>query len=72
MRAYEDLREYLSVLEQERQLLRITEPVGLEPDLAAAACAATRTRGGQPSNSLQQHRRLHQRPGGDERAWLVA
>ena len=29
MRAYEDLREFLSVLEQERQLLRITEPVGL-------------------------------------------
>lgn len=42
MRAYADLREFLSVLEQERQLLRITEPVGLEPDLAAAACAATR------------------------------
>jgi vanillate/4-hydroxybenzoate decarboxylase subunit C len=35
MRAYEDLREFLSVLEQERQLLRITEPVRLEPDLAA-------------------------------------
>ena len=42
MRAYQDLREFLSVLEQERQLLRITEPVSLEPDLAAAACAATR------------------------------
>ena len=42
MRAYADLREFLSVLEQERQLLRITEPVGLEPDLAAAACAVTR------------------------------
>ena len=25
MRAYQDLREFLSVLEQERQLLRITE-----------------------------------------------
>ena len=42
MRAYADLREFLSVLEQERQLLRITEPVRLEPDLAAAASAATR------------------------------
>ncbi len=42
MRAYQDLREFLSMLEQEQQLLRITEPVSLEPDLAAAACAATR------------------------------
>jgi vanillate/4-hydroxybenzoate decarboxylase subunit C len=42
MRAYQDLREFLSVLERERQLLRVTEPVSLEPDLAAAACAATR------------------------------
>jgi 4-hydroxybenzoate decarboxylase len=42
MRAYQDLREFLSVLEQERQLLRITEPVSLEPDLAAAACALTK------------------------------
>ena len=41
MRAYQDLREFLSVLEQERQLLRITESVSLEPDLAAAACALT-------------------------------
>jgi vanillate/4-hydroxybenzoate decarboxylase subunit C len=42
MRAYQDLREFLSVLEQERQLLRITEPVKLEPDLGAAACALTK------------------------------
>jgi vanillate/4-hydroxybenzoate decarboxylase subunit C len=42
MRAYQDLREFLSVLEQERQLLRITEPVKLEPDLAAAACGLTK------------------------------
>ncbi|HEY2620251.1 MAG TPA: non-oxidative hydroxyarylic acid decarboxylases subunit C [Acetobacteraceae bacterium] len=41
MRAYQDLREFLSVLEQQRQLLRITETVNLEPDLAAAACALT-------------------------------
>jgi 4-hydroxybenzoate decarboxylase len=39
MRAYQDLREFLSVLEQEHQLLKITEQVSLEPDLAAAACA---------------------------------
>ena len=42
MRAYQDLREFLSVLEQERQLLRIADPVKLEPDLAAAACALTK------------------------------
>ncbi|MBV8525400.1 MAG: UbiD family decarboxylase [Acetobacteraceae bacterium] len=41
MRAYQDLREFLAVLEQERQLLQITEPVVPEPDLAAAACALT-------------------------------
>lgn len=29
------------MLDQERQLLRITEPISLEPDLAAAACALT-------------------------------
>jgi vanillate/4-hydroxybenzoate decarboxylase subunit C len=41
MRAYKDLREFLSVLEQERQLLRIHDQVMPEPDLAAAACALT-------------------------------
>jgi 3-polyprenyl-4-hydroxybenzoate decarboxylase len=29
MRAYQDLREFLSVPEQERQLLRIADPVKL-------------------------------------------
>ena len=33
MRAYQDLREFLGVLEQHRQLLRITEAVLPEPDL---------------------------------------
>jgi 4-hydroxybenzoate decarboxylase len=42
MRAYQDLREFLTVLEQERQLLRITDEVQFEPDLAAAACALVR------------------------------
>ncbi|HEX4166364.1 MAG TPA: UbiD family decarboxylase domain-containing protein [Bryobacteraceae bacterium] len=42
MHAYQDFREFLTVLEHEKQLLRITEPVGLEPDLAAAASAATK------------------------------
>jgi vanillate/4-hydroxybenzoate decarboxylase subunit C len=42
MRAYQDLREFLSVLETERQLLRVTDEVDFEPDLAAAACALTK------------------------------
>ena len=41
MHAYKDLREFLSVLEQDRQLLRIHDQVRLEPDLAAAGCALT-------------------------------
>ncbi|MFK4517747.1 UbiD family decarboxylase [Bradyrhizobium japonicum] len=41
MRAYKDLREFLSLLEQERQLLRIHDQVLPEPDMAAAACALT-------------------------------
>lgn len=39
MDSFSDFRAFLSVLERERQLLRITEPVSFEPDLAAAACA---------------------------------
>jgi UbiD family decarboxylase len=39
--AYADLREFLAVLDEQQQLLRITDPVQLEPDLAAAACALT-------------------------------
>jgi vanillate/4-hydroxybenzoate decarboxylase subunit C len=42
MRAYQDLREYFPWPEQERQLSRITDPVKLEPDLAAAACGLTK------------------------------
>ena len=42
MRAYQDFREFLTILHQEKQLLRITDPVQMEPDLAAAACAATK------------------------------
>ena len=42
MRAYQDLREFLGVLDEQRQLLRITEQVAPEPDLAAAACALAR------------------------------
>lgn len=39
MQAYPDFRAFLSVLEQQGQLLRMKDPVRFEPDLAAAACA---------------------------------
>lgn len=39
---YDDLRAYLAALDQEGQLLRITDRVDPEPDLACAAAAATR------------------------------
>jgi vanillate/4-hydroxybenzoate decarboxylase subunit C len=39
MRCYQDFREFLTVLEQQGQLLRITDQVKFEPDLAAAGCA---------------------------------
>jgi 3-polyprenyl-4-hydroxybenzoate decarboxylase len=35
MRAFKNLREFLQLLEAEKQLLRISEEVSLEPDLAA-------------------------------------
>jgi UbiD family decarboxylase len=41
MTGYNDFREFLATLRREHQLLLITEPVALEPDLAAAACALT-------------------------------
>ena len=41
MHAYADLREFLSVLERQKQLLCVEDKVSLEPDLAAAACALT-------------------------------
>ena len=40
--AYDDLRSFLATLEKEGQLLRITEQVRPEPDIAAAANAAGR------------------------------
>ncbi|MFG3026206.1 hypothetical protein ACGFZQ_48295 [Streptomyces sp. NPDC048254] len=40
--AYDDLRSFLDALDKEGQLLRITEEVMPEPDVAAAANAASR------------------------------
>jgi hypothetical protein len=49
MHAYQDLREFLTVLEQQKQLLCYSEPVALEPDLAAAACALNRIGASSPA-----------------------
>ena len=72
MHAYQDLREFLTVLEQEHQLLTITDQVSLEPDLAAAACALAKIGESTPAIQFEQDRRLHRRPGRDERARLLA
>ena len=41
MRAFKNLREFLQLLDAEKQLLRVTDEVNLEPDLAAAGRAIT-------------------------------
>jgi vanillate/4-hydroxybenzoate decarboxylase subunit C len=45
MKAFKDLREFLQILEAEKQLLRISEEVSLEPGLAAAARAINQVAG---------------------------
>ena len=42
MRAFQDLREFPGVLEQEKQLLRIDDPVTLESDPGTVLSAARR------------------------------
>jgi UbiD family decarboxylase len=54
MAAFRDLREFLAVLEQEKQLLRIGEPVRLEPDLGAAARAVTQLGATSPALQFDQ------------------
>ena len=51
MRAFKDLREFLQLLDAEKQLLRITEAVSLEPDLAAAGRAINQA-GGETSPAI--------------------
>ena len=41
MRAFKNLREFLQLLDTEKQLLRVTDEVSLEPDLGAAGRAIT-------------------------------
>lgn len=42
--AFEDLRSFLHALDQQGQLLKISEEVNAEPDLAAAANASAMAR----------------------------
>src|SRR6516165_771385 len=51
MRAFKTLRDFLELLESDKQLLRITDAVSLEPDLAAAGRAVNQT-GGETSPAL--------------------
>ena len=51
MRTFSDLREFLGVLESEKQLLKITDAVNLEPDLAAAGRAINQV-GGETSPAI--------------------
>jgi 3-polyprenyl-4-hydroxybenzoate decarboxylase len=45
MRAFRNLREFLQVLESEKQLLKNADAVNLEPDLAAAGRAINQVGG---------------------------
>jgi UbiD family decarboxylase len=49
MAAYKDLREFLALLDAQKLLLRVNDPVKLEPDLGAAACAMTKLGEGSPA-----------------------
>ena len=45
MTAFKDLRDFLQLLETQKQLLRIVDEVSLEPDLAAAGRAINQVAG---------------------------
>ncbi|MCR1566547.1 hypothetical protein [Mixta sp.] len=47
--AYDDLRSFLQALDEQGQLLKISEQVQAEPDLAAAANATGRIGEGAPA-----------------------
>lgn len=47
--AFDDLRSFLHALDQQGQLLKISEEVNAEPDLAAAANATGRIGDGAPA-----------------------
>ncbi len=50
--AFDDLRSFLHALDQQGQLLKISEEVNAEPDLAAAANATGRIGDGGPRCGL--------------------
>jgi 3-polyprenyl-4-hydroxybenzoate decarboxylase len=56
MKAFKTLRDFLELLESDKQLLRITDAVSLEPDLAAAGRAVNQT-GARPARRFCSHRR---------------
>lgn len=47
--AFDDLRSFLQALDEQGQLLKISEEVNAEPDLAAAANATGRIGDGAPA-----------------------
>lgn len=50
--AFDDLRSFLQALDDHGQLLKISEEVNAEPDLAAAANATGRIGDGAPARGL--------------------
>ena len=62
MKCYQDFREFLTVLDQQGQLLRIHDEVKFEPDLAAAGCALAQIGDGVPGHSVRQDCRLSPTP----------
>jgi hypothetical protein len=56
MRAFKTLRDFIELLETDKQLLRITDAVSLEPDLAAAGRTVTRRSRSSRSNPLSTAR----------------
>ncbi|VDY38799.1 Hydroxyaromatic non-oxidative decarboxylaseprotein B, Hydroxyaromatic non-oxidatived ecarboxylase protein C [Salmonella enterica subsp. enterica serovar Daytona] len=64
--AFDDLRSFLHALDQQGQLLKISEEVNAEPDLAAAANATGRIGDGAPALWFDNIRGFYRRPRGDE------
>jgi hypothetical protein len=65
--AYDDLRQFLKALDEQGQLLRITEEVMPEPDIAAAANAAPRLGDNAPALAPARGTRGNSRPSSSAR-----
>ena len=72
MKCYKDFREFLTVLDQQGQLLRIKDEVKFEPDLVSAGCRLGANWRYRASHSVRQDCRMHRRAGRDECPWLLA